>query len=617
MTRAFALGPFPCARRAFRLAAVLALGAAAAGAAERALDVIVPDSWIPGVPVLVRVEVRGADGAVDRTLWDVEAVLSAAPAGTTLAPDRVTLRNGLGSALVRIETPPDTAEIVLDTAIGALEAARTLQNLAGRPRIETQGVLPAALVEWSGIVRVTGALTVPAGGTLRVLPGTLVLIDGASADGAGHSISVAGAIECLGTPAQPVTFTARDPALPWGEVRHDGARPSLYRCTIMTRGGNSPRGGHTNTGPILRATNSRVRCERCAFTDAKGKSMQASGADLEFYDCLFSRAAMGPEIDGTALLWERCWALDFHGKDDNDGIYLHRQRAGQTIALRGCVVASGDDDAVDTLGAEVLIEDCILRDFANPAEDSKGLSVLEGAVDVRRTLIVNCKVGVSAKIRRAGNQAIVRIDRSTILGNEVAVQAYDKYGVAEADIFYYASNSILRAADAIYTDYRPEDLRVSYCDVSEEWPGAGNIAADPLFVDPAAGDFTLRADSPCIDAGDPAAPPDPDGSRADMGCFPFTRADPPPPRFICGAVKGRAAVDLSDAVALLLHLFAGRPIPCAKAADANDSGTLDIADAARLLDYLFAGGPALPAPAGACGTDPTEDPLDCRVSPCP
>ena len=39
--------------------------------------------------------------------------------------------------------------------------------------------------------------------------------------------------------------------------------------------------------------------------------------------------------------------------------------------------------------------------------------------------------------------------------------------------------------------------------------GTGNIADDPLFVDPAAGDYHLSADSPCIDAGDPAYVPEP------------------------------------------------------------------------------------------------------------
>jgi hypothetical protein len=36
--------------------------------------------------------------------------------------------------------------------------------------------------------------------------------------------------------------------------------------------------------------------------------------------------------------------------------------------------------------------------------------------------------------------------------------------------------------------------------------GAGNITADPLFLNPATGDYSLKAGSPAADAGDPAAP---------------------------------------------------------------------------------------------------------------
>jgi hypothetical protein len=42
---------------------------------------------------------------------------------------------------------------------------------------------------------------------------------------------------------------------------------------------------------------------------------------------------------------------------------------------------------------------------------------------------------------------------------------------------------------------------VSGSDVRGGWPGAGNIDVDPRFVDPATGDFRLRADSPCRDVG--------------------------------------------------------------------------------------------------------------------
>jgi len=48
-----------------------------------------------------------------------------------------------------------------------------------------------------------------------------------------------------------------------------------------------------------------------------------------------------------------------------------------------------------------------------------------------------------------------------------------------------------------------------------------NIFLDPMFVDTAAGDFHLLASSPCIDAGDPALPYDPDSTIADIGAFYF------------------------------------------------------------------------------------------------
>lgn len=48
--------------------------------------------------------------------------------------------------------------------------------------------------------------------------------------------------------------------------------------------------------------------------------------------------------------------------------------------------------------------------------------------------------------------------------------------------------------------------------------GSGGLYDDPLFVDPENGDYRLRPDSPCIDAGDLNLL-DPDGSRSDMGAF--------------------------------------------------------------------------------------------------
>jgi hypothetical protein len=77
-------------------------------------------------------------------------------------------------------------------------------------------------------------------------------------------------------------------------------------------------------------------------------------------------------------------------------------------------------------------------------------------------------------------------------------------------------------------------ITMTYSDVQngsgESWFGTGCIAVDPLFVNPAGGNFNLRwnnypindaTKSPCIDTGDSALAKDPDNTRADMGALPF------------------------------------------------------------------------------------------------
>lgn len=84
-------------------------------------------------------------------------------------------------------------------------------------------------------------------------------------------------------------------------------------------------------------------------------------------------------------------------------------------------------------------------------------------------------------------------------------------------------------------------------------------------------------------------------------------------RFVRGDANGDSAVDVSDPIATLLHLFVDGSIAlgCEDAADANDDGDIDIADASCCLSFLFLGGPPPAAPRGQPGCDPTADALGC------
>ena len=148
---------------------------------------------------------------------------------------------------------------------------------------------------------------------------------------------------------------------------------------------------------------------------------------------------------------------------------------------------------------------------------------------------------------------------------------------------------------------------VRFSDVQGGWPGQGNIDADPLFVDPANGDYRLSAGSPCIDAADNRAFPP--GILTDLaGKWRFVDDPATPDTGVPGGAGGPDIVDMGayefqacdpcdmncdgDVNALDIEFFIdilfNGATPCAVCTgDTNGDGNIDAADIEGFINCLF------------------------------
>jgi hypothetical protein len=150
------------------------------------------------------------------------------------------------------------------------------------------------------------------------------------------------------------------------------------------------------------------------------------------------------------------------------------------------------------------------------------------------------------------------VDHCTIDGNESwsgNVSGISIINGSTADI----TNSIISNNFYGYGIYNSGTLTVEYTDLFNNTTGAingnipigfgeltqvnvnsdscdvyYNIFLDPLYVDQANFDLNLTENSPCIDAGDPSSPLDPDGTVTDMGRYYFDQSPPGIPSTVTG-----------------------------------------------------------------------------------
>ena len=139
------------------------------------------------------------------------------------------------------------------------------------------------------------------------------------------------------------------------------------------------------------------------------------------------------------------------------------------------------------------------------------------SIDIRYNVFYDNEISVCIRVATNG---FAYVKNNTFDGCLVAVRNDQFFGaivfnniIANGFTALYGSNYLLNNYNDVFNCPFPYVAGVGM--------GANSFGMDPLFVDPASGDYRLTPGSPCIDAGDPHNDSDPDGSRRDVGAIPL------------------------------------------------------------------------------------------------
>lgn len=358
-----------------------------------------------------------------------------------------------------------------------------------------QNILPA-VIEKDTVLTMEGSpyyiqqnLSINTGITLKINEGTQILISN------GVGISNAGRLIIEGSELETVLFTSDSPETRWNYIYNQGTFIARY---LMIRRGVR----------FITSYGDTVIIENCDVAD----TYRGVGDD-----CIGVHDAQKLIVRNTSLNGNPT-----AGKTDAidlDGI------SNDTIS--GNIISGYSDDGIDigTNSSNIVVAGNRISNC------DMGISVGESStVLAYKNLCIDSKAGIQSH-----TGAIVDTRLNTLYGNTYGIRAlHDDWEASSGGTIFVSSsiisNSVLGdliqvANSQVSFDYTLSDLVLL--------PGTGNITGSPQFLDATNGNFNLSPFSIAIDAGNPdldkdgtdyqvdADDRDPDGTRADMGCYPY------------------------------------------------------------------------------------------------
>ena len=226
------------------------------------------------------------------------------------------------------------------------------------------------------------------------------------------------------------------------------------------------------------------------------------------------------------------------------GSYAENLTTSARVVLRGGYDASFSESTRDFVGNKTILKPTsgiALSDGLSSSIDGfvidgtggagNGIVVTAGHSIITHNVVygmsaasgtcIQVNSGGSATIR---NNTVANSNKLPTVGGTIVYSIYvkgnaDAAGVVQNNIAYNSDVGIyLGSTLGVVSGYNCS-YGNAYYNFDGAGAAAGDFSKDPKFRNASGNDFYLSWDSPCIDAGEPSSPTDPDGTRADVGAY--------------------------------------------------------------------------------------------------
>ena len=334
---------------------------------------------------------------------------------------------------------------------------------------------------------VIGEIIVPTGQTLTIEAGIEINFQGH------YKFTVHGNLQAIGTETDSIFFTTSTPAIGWGGVRFDGygeiSNLSFCRIEYGKTAGEYP----DNHGGAIALIGSDAVFSNCVFADNEAVANDSGMGGAVYASGTGSTA-------GPLTIFSECRFIRNHAYGEGGAIKFTGDYNTEIITCEffnnNCLYGGGAISFYLVTDTKLIYS--VFADNYTMYSNGGAFNTLGMGNTITAQ---NCTISGNSAV--TGDGGAINIAYGT--ANFVNCIVYDNPGMYSDDV------------NLDYGGYAD----INYCDLTmpNGATGSNNIDENPQFVDAANLDFHLMETSPCIDAGDPSSPPDPDGTVADMGAF--------------------------------------------------------------------------------------------------